>query len=385
MNFTGYDLEYNLIFSKNAFPITLNNIESSSVTIEVTHKTEKYTMTLKPDANKKIELDLQGILRSLAPEILSASRLVGFTTSLSTYKVTISASGDFDEPCSVSFLAIDGGINANPAQDEVLNTIWLTWRPEISKTYAKAYEQLSVLLEPGAVEGVTEGQLIRHRVLAKVYLDTGDDVEIELLNGMVNVSAGCYIRSLDASLEQVADTLHRLYSEYDASNILAYDVYGEYCQLNDDVLMTDVPSAQRFVVQPGRTDVKCFMFRNSLGVFETVCSTGSYTRIVTPEVATFITGRSESELSNTSKVSFKVNTGVLDSIEMVNLWQDFFLSGERYLVTDSSIEKIIIEEGKSEAKLKTLSDMEFTFHLATQPAGRFRSKKSLNNYNYNEQ
>ena len=127
------------------------------------------------------------------------------------------------------------------------------------------------------------------------------------------------------------------------------------------------------------------MFRNSLGVFETICSTGSVTRIVTPEVATFITGRSESELNNSSKVSYKVNTGVLDSSDMVNLWQDFFLSGERYIVNGYSLEKIIVEEGKSEAKLKALSDMEFTYHLATQPAGRFRRKKTLNNYNYDEQ
>ena len=133
------------------------------------------------------------------------------------------------------------------------------------------------------------------------------------------------------------------------------------------------------------SDVKCFLFRNSLGVFETVCATGSFTRILTPEVATFITGRSEGELVNTSKVSFKVNTGALDSVDMVNLWQDFFLSKERYLVTEYSLEKIIVEEGKSEAKNRALCDMEFSYHLATQPAGRFRIKKTLNTYNYDEQ
>ena len=385
MKFTGYDLEYGIIFSKNAYPLTLSEIEGTSVTITVSYKTETYTMTLTPDANGKIELDLQGILRSLAPSVANAQILNAVLRNLSTYYVTITASSNLDDDCSFSFLAIDGGIDANPAQDEILDT-WLTWRPEVSKTYATAYEQLSVLLHPVGVPGIsTAGQLFHHRVLAKAYLNTGEEIEVELADGMITQAGGFYLRSVDVSLDNVANVLHQLFSEYDASNILAYDVYGLYCKLDDTVLMTDAPAAQRFVVRPGRSEVKCFMFRNSLGVFETICSTGSVTRIVTPEVATFITGRSESELNNSSKVSYKVNTGVLDSSDMVNLWQDFFLSGERYIVNGYSLEKIIVEEGKSEAKLKALSDMEFTYHLATQPAGRFRRKKTLNNYNYDEQ
>ena len=385
MKFTGYDLEYGIIFSKNAFPLTLSEIEGLSVTITVSYKAETYTMTLTPDKNGKIELDLQGILRSLAPSITDAQVLYANMRNLNTYRVQITASSDYDEECSFSFLAIDGGIDTNPAQDEVLNT-WLTWRPEVSKTYTPAYEELSVILNPNAVDGIaSDSQLFRHRVLAKVYLNTGEDIEIELADGMLTQEGGFYLRSVNVSLEIVADALHNLYSEYDASNILAYDVYGLYCKLDDTVLMTDAPAAQRFIVRPAKSDLRCFLFRNSLGVFETVCSTGAVTRIITPDVATFITGRSESELVNKSRPSFKVNTGSLDSSDMVNLWQDFFLSGERYLVSGLKLEKIIVDEGKSEAKLRSLSDMEFTYHLATQPAGRFRRKNTLNTYNYDEQ
>ena len=385
MKFTGYDLEYGIIFSKNAFPLTLSEIEGLSVTITVSYKAETYTMTLTPDKNGKIELDLQGILRSLAPSITDAQVLYANMRNLNTYRVQITASSDYDEECSFSFLAIDGGIDTNPAQDEVLNT-WLTWRPEVSKTYAPAYEELSVILNPNAVDGIdSDSQLFRHRVLAKVYLNTGEDIELELADGMLTQEGGFYLRSVNVSLELVADALHNLYSEYDASNILAYDVYGLYCKLDDTVLMTDAPAAQRFIVRPAKSDLRCFLFRNSLGVFETVCSTGAVTRIITPDVATFITGRSESELVNKSRPSFKVHTGSLDSSDMVNLWQDFFLSGERYLVSGLKLEKIIVDEGKSEAKLRSLSDMEVTYHLATQPAGRFRRKNTLNTYNYDEQ
>ena len=385
MTFKGYDLEFNLVFSKNAFPLTLKEIEGTSVTITVSYKTETYTMTLNPDSNGEIELDLQGILRSLAPSIMEAGRFSAILKNLGSEIITISATSNMDEECSVEILAIDGGIAASEAEDEVINTLWLTWRPEVSTTYANAYEQLSVLLLPMAVPDVTEGQLFRHRILAKVYLNTGEDVEIELADGIVTATAGLYIRSVDVSVNMIANSLNNLYPEYNTSNILAYDVYGLYCKTDDTVLMTGTPTVQRFVVKPSRSDVKCFLFRNSLGVFETVCATGSFTRILTPEVATFITGRSEGELVNTSKVSFKVNTGALDSVDMVNLWQDFFLSKERYLVTEYSLEKIIVEEGKSEAKNRALCDMEFSYHLATQPAGRFRTKKTLNTYNYDEQ
>ena len=383
MKFTGYDLEFDLIFSKNAFPITLSEIEGTSVTITVSYKTESYTMTLSPDSNGKIELDLQGILRSLAPTVIEAGHYDSLLRSLSTYNVTITASSNYDEECSVSFLAIDGGIDFSPAQEEILNK-WMTWRPEISKKYATAYEQLSTILNPHEVPDIEDDQLFRHRVVARVYLNTGEDVEIELSDGLISKSGGLYLRTVNTSLDRVANELNRIYSEYDASSILAYDVYGEYCMLNDTILLRNTPEVQRFVVKPCRSDIKCFLFRNSLGVFETVCATGAFTRIMTPEVSTFVTGRSESELVNTSKTSFKVNTGALDSINMVNLWQDFLLSGERHLVVEERLEKIIVEEGKSEAKQRTLSDMEFTYHLATQPAGRFRRKKTLTNFNYDE-
>ena len=99
-------------------------------------------------------------------------------------------------------------------------------------------------------------------------------------------------------------------------------------------------------------------------------------------MATFISGRIESELTNKSKVSFKVNTGRLDSEYAVNLWQDFFMSDERFISEDGQMKRIIVEEGKSEAILQQLADMEFSYHLAEQPVGRYRDKKSLNTFRY---
>lgn len=386
MNISGYDLGQGFVFSRNASPITISNIESVSITVTVLFQGASYVMTLSPDSSGTVTLDLQGILRSLAPKIGTMDHIdpYKFTPITTNNRITITASGTSDEEVSANLVAIDGGIDGNPGLDFLENIIWLTWRNEETKTYISGYEQLSMLIATYAVPDLVEGQLFRHKTLAKVYLNTGEDVIVELSDGMVSQAADLYLLQVDASLRSVADILHEKYPEYSARDILAYDVYGEFCKLNDEVIMTDAPMAQRFIVAPARQNFKCFVFRNRLGVPDTVFSTGPFTKILTPDVDTFISGRTESELTNKSKESFRVNTGNLDSILQINLWQDFFLSDERFIFEDNQLKKIIIEEGKSEAKLQTLNNMEFTYHLAEQPAGRFRTKSAPNKFSYNE-
>lgn len=386
MKITGYNLDQLFTFSRNAFPITISEIESTSITVTVSFQGATYEMTLSPDSSKTVKLDLQGILRSLAPKIDAVENIYNhiFTPISSNNTVSISASGSADDEVSASLVAIDGGVDGSPDLDYFENGIWLTWKPESALTYKDSYEPLSMLIQTLAVPDLTDGALFRHRTLAKVYLKTGEEAVIELSDGILNQAAGLYLLRVNASLSRVADVLSSDpdHTEYDIDDIVAYDVYGEFCRPNDEVLMTGTPPVQRFVVVPSRRNFKCFVFRNRLGVADSVFSTGAHTRILTPDVATFITGRTESELTNKSRESFKVNTGLLDSTLMVNQWQDFFLSDERYLYEDGTLKRIIIEEGKSEAKLQSLNDMEFTYHLSEQPAGRFREKKTLNSFNY---
>lgn len=386
MNISGYNLDQAFVLSRNASPITISDIESISITVTVLFQGASYTMTLSPDSSGTATLDLQGILRSLAPKIGTMDRLetYRFTPVGSNNTITITAVGESDEEVSVNLIAIDGGIDGNPGLDQLENIIWLTWRDEESKTYISGYEQLSMLIHTPSVPDLAEGQLFRHRTLAKVYLNTGEDVIVELSDGMVSQASNLYLLQVNTSLRRVADILHENYSEYSAGDILAYDIYGEFCKLNDDIIMTDVPMAQRFIATRARRNFKCFVFRNRLGVPDTIFSTGSFTKILTPDVDTFISGRTESELTNKSKESFRVNAGLLDSILQINQWQDFFLSEERYIFEDDQLKKIIVEEGKSEAKLQSLNDMEFTYHLAEQPAGRYRTKSAPNKFNYNE-
>lgn len=382
MRFTGYDLDQRFVFSKNAFPITIRDIEGVSIDITITYRDADYSMTLSPDSSQSIELDMQEILRSLAPKAYMMGELTNYTYRAFNQDdiVTITASGTMDEEISANLYVFDGGIAAsNPTLE---NHIWLTWRPEVCTTYPNGSEELFAILNPYAIDGVEEGQLFRFRTLGKVYLSNGEDVVIELSDGMISTSGMAYKVRVNVSASRVGEILHNNYSEYDINDIAAYDVYGEFCTLADGVLQTGTPAAQRFILKPGRSNIKCFMFRNSLGVADTVYSTGSFTRIVSPDVATFISGRIESELTNKSKGSFKVNTGRLDSEYAVNLWQDFFMSDERFISEGGQMKRIIVEEGKSEAILQQLADMEFSYHLAEQPVGRYRDKKSLNTFRY---
>lgn len=382
MRFTGNDLDQRFVFSKNASPITIRDIKGVSIDITITYRDADYTMTLSPDSSQSIKLDMQEILRSLAPKAYEMGELFNYICPAFNQNnlVTITASGTMDEEISANLYVFGGGIAASYPTLE--NHIWLTWRPEICTTYPNGYEELVAILNPHAIDGVEIGKPFRFRTLGKVYLSNGEDVVVVLSDSNISTSNRAHTVRVNVSASRVGEILHNDYSEYDINDIAAYDVYGEFCTLADGVLQTGTPAAQRFILKPGRSNIKCFMFRNSLGVADTVYSTGSFTRIVSPDVATFISGRIESELTNKSKGSFKVNTGRLDSEYAVNLWQDFFMSDERFISEDGQMKRIIVEEGKSEAILQQLADMEFSYHLAEQPVGRYRDKKSLNTFRY---
>lgn len=378
MKFSGYNIEYTQFFSRNAFPLSITEIESTSINVTVTFDGADYNMTLTPDSTGSVVLDLQEICRSLSPKVVSAPdpRSTGRFTLLSS-NVTISASGNSDDTISQSFIVIDGGVGDNLYPGEFQNSAWWTWRPEIFRAQKIGCDFLYCLLNTYEIE--TDATLFAHHTYAKLYMNSGEEVIVDLFTGMVSPESS-YLLSVRVSYDRICDLLES--TEYDPSDIVAYDVYGAYTLLNSTLLLNESPPVQRFILQPTSQKAKCFIFRNQMGVFDTVYSHGLFSRIVTPDVKTFITGRVESETNNNSKVSFKVNSGYIDSVNLVNQWQDFFLSDERYIVEDGSLKRIIVEEGKIDTKDLQLNNIEFTYHLAEQPAGRYREKTILNRFDY---
>ncbi len=104
--------------------------------------------------------------------------------------------------------------------------------------------------------------------------------------------------------------------------IVAYDIYIEGHE----------QYAQRFIVRTNSM-VKEFRFRNSLGTYDYIYAVGSQSQELETDVSTFINSGHEAELSNTSKMYFKSDSGYLDTagksdtgITFWNLTKDMYSS-----------------------------------------------------------
>lgn len=340
----------NPISSKNAKDFNLTGVESSSVIISVTCGSQAYSFVATPFAGV-VPIRIGEILRSLRP--LAFGTIPTGDANAAVPAVTLTAEGEDDaDPTPWSKNVFHGGY-AEPAYPHLVdNTYWWTWRQQISRTYKHGKEYLAALFVAGSSAKAFS-------VTAKINYTDGTS-QTKTIQSFTVPSGTQKFYIFDVSYSRVAalDTAV-------GKVIESYDIGGTS------------KITQRYVVRDADGNVRTFLFRNSLGLFDTIYSEGEFSEGIEYNTQTFVSGREESESVNDSRESISVKSGYLETIEEKNLWADFFLSDERYAWDGGTLRKIVIDEVQQENIFRKSSAASFSYHYAKEPAGRYMEKHAL--------
>lgn len=297
-----------------------------------------------------ITLRFKDILEALLPRnaMLSSGRSTRYSNT-----VAIRATVNEDSITTSTMVCFRGGSDElSPAYP--YTTHWLTWKPQITDTWAWAKEQLSCIIGPSTPVTVS----------AKVYFAYHTPVTVTIAT--FASQSGASIGTVDCS-PSVIEGLANVSNDA----LVAYDVYAGNVKRH------------RFILKPTRLRGREFLFRNSLGVWDTVYASGDVSRETEMGLSTVTINGEEVEFANAAVERFKVQTGSLRERRMMDQWQDFFRTTERYvLLQDDTPRRIVVDSIEPEMTEHTLSSATITYHYAKAFTGRYFNDTELDDYDY---
>lgn len=336
------------VWSRTAADITLSGLQASQ-TVQFTvylNGSAVATFSLVSSQSGNIVIRFGEILEAILPR---RDATIPSTTSSYTNTVYIRATLNNDTLDTSTMFCFRGG--SDSLQSAFPHTTqFLTWKPQIVRTYPWAIEVIS-LIKPKSTSITVTG---------KVYLSN---------NSSVTVTLGTFSSSsTQVAICQVNISPSRIqgFSSVSGNTVLGYDVY------TNNIL------AHRFIIKPNRVRAREFLFINSLGVLDTAFATGDMERDTDLAVSTFTASGLEKELTNEACESFKVSTGGIRERRMMDHWQDFFRSTERFVRLQGDVtRRIIVDSVEPEMTENTLSSAAFTYHYADRFTGRYHADVAL--------
>ena len=236
---------------------------------------------------------------------------------------------------TVSFRVIKGGIgDAAEVSTVFLKSQFLTlqpqqkqtltWQPEFLNYYTQ--EQCRLKLRAYFADGTNEEKYIADLETGKLYTI---DLSFLKINGKFEKQVGYY----DAWIENTA------------GNRLTY--------------------IQRYILTHPKDNSQIYVFENTLGGLDSVCFTGLFSEKLETNgnITTINDESSDSDID--FSVIYEQNTGYIPTFEYIHWLRGFFLSCQRYHVTDS-FRKIYIEESENTFKLTELNSYTFEFRYSLQ-------------------
>ena len=236
---------------------------------------------------------------------------------------------------TVSFRVIKGGIgDAAEVATVFLKSQFLTLQPQQKQTltwqaeFLNYYtqEQCRLKLRAYFADGTNEEKYIADLETGKLYTI---DLSFLKINGKFEKQVGYY----DAWIENTA------------GNRLTY--------------------IQRYISTHPKDNSQIYVFENTLGGLDSVCFTGLFSEKLETNgnITTINDESSDSDID--FSVIYEQNTGYIPTFEYIRWLRGFFLSCQRYHVTDS-FRKIYIEESENTFKLTELNSYTFEFHYSLQ-------------------
>lgn len=364
MEFTEQEwLKNNVIMSGNAGKLWLTGVSgevSFSFKVEdiSASSSEEVTFALFPDAYGGISLDMRKILPLLRSGISGRSDDV-FDTAMFLKKFTLTASQGEDS-VSISRHVVPGGSPDDREAEALLSSEYFwTRRPQITPTWREAKETLCLLPLPDVAGRLCARVYSRMLLPEVIFFGPAWDMTPYSELGMTALFV------FDCSYRRVCEAASA--AGYDG-RIEAYDIIridgeaeGRFCQ--------------RFIVRDG--SVHTFLFRNSLGGYDTIHAVADRTKSMESESVLFVSGMEEKELKNDHYISHEDCSGYLGSEEEANFWYEFLSSDERYIVLDGRRRRIIVEESDSETTENNVKSMTFRWHFAKEPEGFVQKRNVL--------
>lgn len=337
------------VFAEKAEDLTVTGLSTSSnVTIAVYlngSSVASFELTPHP-VSASVVVRFREILNAILPRI---SNTVPSTTSSYTNTVYVRATQSGTSVDTSTMFCFRGGFDVLETSFPH-TTHWMTWKPQVTRTYKWAKEILSFI----------KPKLTSRTIFARIYFDDGTSNVVDL-GAFSSVSTQVTICSANCSYSRIKG-----YGYAANKTVLAYDVYV------GDIL------AHRFIVEPTRLRQREFLFVNSLGVLDTVFATGDVSRDTESEIATARIDGQDVELTNDAVEHFKVNSGGLRKRRDMDQWQDFFRSTDRWvLLQGDEPRRIVIDSIESDMTEHTLSGVSFTYHLADRFTGRYYDDSAL--------
>lgn len=287
-----------------------------------------------PDLNDKVEIDIKKIIQ----DTLTSS--IPVTSSIAV-KDFPSFSFSVDQGAEFVFYAFEGGVDA------IIASTWfagnfLTWQPQTSYVTWNQPQFLSYIA------------LAACNLKVKGYFADGTNQTIlfgALAANKVN-TANLQYSSLPAKFSDKQPTYIDVWTENASGQRLSY--------------------IQRFVLKNTTADDNCFLFKNSLGGWDSVVFTGTIKNEASSDVKTFSQEDTTNEYQVDLAEKYSKNTGYFIS-DKHRIWiAEFFKTSERYFLSHRGyFEKLTVLSSTINSQKSNPSSYNFTFSLS-------RSTKYLN-------
>lgn len=341
------------VWSRTAKDITLANAASGSSILFTVLLNGTDTASFELTAiSGQVTLRFREILEAVLPKG-DDSQFLSSSSFRYSNSVAIRAELDGSTVTTASMVCFRGGSDElSPAFPHTSH--WLTWKPQVTFTWAWAREILSCIIPSST----------RVTVSAKVYYAFHSPVTISL--NTFTSQSGASIGMVDCSPATVEST-----ANVSDDFMVAYDVY------------TGTVMAHRFIIRPTRLRGREFLFRNSLGVIDTLFISGDTSRDTEHITSRVQIGHEERELSNNSTERFKVQSGGIRERRMMDQWQEFLRSSERYVLLQGDVpRRIVVDEAELDLTEHQLSSVSVTYHYAQAFTGRYYNDSELEAYEY---
>ena len=239
---------------------------------------------------------------------------------------------------------------------------WLSWRGKSVKTRKWGREWLYLFMHSGE-----QSQIQRFQVWGEILLKSGRSIKLHLEDLWTLDRDG--IRRVDVSYSRIRKAVDDI--GLDLEQISQYSVQARAKYYIDDDSRDDCHVTPiTFEVAGEDPSELGFIYRSSLGVFETVYASGKSTDRLDFKESTFRRSRTQMTVSNSSLRKVETFSGYLSEETERNRWTELMESEERYVLTpDGKIRAIIIDEASCEMDRMVLQGISFTWHLARERQG----------------
>lgn len=335
----------NPLASRNAADITLQAPNVSKVNILVTAGEDSFAFDVEPYSGV-LKIRLADILNSILQPIFLNPSHNSRTALIPEVSILATALPQRTDSATWSRLAFLAGYD-KAFHDSLMGDYFWTWKDQVCRTFASGKEYLAAIFHDES---------------------TAIEVEATFSDGSISTETPITITASDEEYKiAIFDVSPQVIEEmFPGETVVSYKI-----QKGGSVYRQAYEISRR---KPTRT----FIFRNSLGVFDTVYATGRISDGATFDVKKFIgEDRAENISNNNSREHIYVNSGYIETRGERALWNDLALAADAWEYSDGAFRKIVIDKFDMKLQRGLADSLTFEYHYSEAPTGTGYEKVEL--------